>query len=129
MLANCRHSGSAHAQLLTNPSYSSNENARLSNKKTISPQDVMSALKDAELEEFLPRLEAELKSESFPQMTLPHLLSENSADELQSTTIPNATSATHTVTASRRRKLRRPAQLAKATTLPMPLMPRYWQHN
>jgi hypothetical protein len=35
----------------------------MSNKKTISPQDVMSALKDAELEGFLPRLEAELKSE------------------------------------------------------------------
>ena len=34
----------------------------MSNKKTISPQDVMSALKDAELEGFLPRLEAELKS-------------------------------------------------------------------
>jgi hypothetical protein len=55
----------AYAQLLTKFSYSSNENARLSNKKTISPQDVMSALKDAELEEFLPRLEAELKSEPF----------------------------------------------------------------
>jgi hypothetical protein len=54
---------SAYAQLLNNYLYSSNENARLSNKKTISPQDVMSALKDAELEEFLPRLEAELKSE------------------------------------------------------------------
>jgi ABC-type transport system involved in cytochrome bd biosynthesis fused ATPase/permease subunit len=48
--------------LLTIPPYSANENARLSNKKTISPQDVISALKDAELEEFIPRLEAELKS-------------------------------------------------------------------
>jgi len=38
----------------------------MSNKKTISPQDVMSALKDAELEGFLPRLEAELKSKSLP---------------------------------------------------------------
>jgi DNA polymerase epsilon subunit 3 len=42
--------------------FSSNDLARMSNKKTISPQDVMSALKDAELEGFLPRLEAELKS-------------------------------------------------------------------
>jgi ABC-type transport system involved in cytochrome bd biosynthesis fused ATPase/permease subunit len=48
--------------LLINSPYSANENARLSNKKTISPQDVISALKDAELEEFIPRLEAELKS-------------------------------------------------------------------
>jgi hypothetical protein len=38
----------------------------MSNKKTISPQDVMSALKDAELEGFLPRLEAELKSTFMP---------------------------------------------------------------
>ena len=44
------------------PCLSSNDLARMSNKKTISPQDVMSALKDAELEGFLPRLEAELKS-------------------------------------------------------------------
>jgi len=44
--------------------FSSNDLARMSNKKTISPQDVMSALKDAELEGFLPRLEAELKSTS-----------------------------------------------------------------
>jgi hypothetical protein len=49
--------------LLTQNAYSSNDLARMSNKKTISPQDVMSALKDAELEGFLPRLEAELKSE------------------------------------------------------------------
>jgi hypothetical protein len=62
MVATSRRPASAHAQLLTTYPYSSNENARLSNKKTISPQDVMSALKDAELEEFLPRLEAELKS-------------------------------------------------------------------
>ncbi|KAL1586866.1 hypothetical protein WHR41_03996 [Cladosporium halotolerans] len=39
----------------------SNDLARMGGKKTISPQDVMSALKDAELEGFLPRLEAELK--------------------------------------------------------------------
>ncbi|SMQ46865.1 unnamed protein product [Zymoseptoria tritici ST99CH_3D7] len=39
----------------------SNDNAQAGGKKTISPQDVMAALKDAELEEFIPRLEAELK--------------------------------------------------------------------
>ncbi|EME89177.1 uncharacterized protein MYCFIDRAFT_185572 [Pseudocercospora fijiensis CIRAD86] len=39
----------------------SNDNAQAGGKKTISPQDVMAALKDAELEGFLPRLEAELK--------------------------------------------------------------------
>ncbi|KXT12127.1 hypothetical protein AC579_7505, partial [Pseudocercospora musae] len=46
----------------------SNDNAQAGGKKTISPQDVMAALKDAELEGFLPRVEAELKS------TLPALL-------------------------------------------------------
>jgi hypothetical protein len=51
--------------------FSSNDLARMSNKKTISPQDVMSALKDAELEGFLPRLEAELKS-MFHSSNLPH---------------------------------------------------------
>ena len=44
---------------------SSNELAQAGGKKTISPQDVMASLKDAELEGFMPRLEAELKSESF----------------------------------------------------------------
>ncbi|CZT22665.1 uncharacterized protein RCC_08370 [Ramularia collo-cygni] len=39
----------------------SNDNAQAGGKKTILPQDVMAALKDAELEEFLPRLDAELK--------------------------------------------------------------------
>nr|POE54877.1 dna polymerase epsilon subunit d [Quercus suber] len=39
----------------------SNENARTNNKKTIAPTDVFAALKDAELENFLPRLEAELQ--------------------------------------------------------------------
>ncbi|KAK4560320.1 hypothetical protein LTR86_005515 [Recurvomyces mirabilis] len=39
----------------------SNENAQASGKKTIMPPDVVAALKDAEFEEFLPRLEAELK--------------------------------------------------------------------
>ncbi|TKA82909.1 hypothetical protein B0A55_01160 [Friedmanniomyces simplex] len=38
------------------------ENAQLSNKKTIMPPDVVTALKDAEFESFLPRLDAELKS-------------------------------------------------------------------
>lgn len=42
--------------------YSSNELAQSSGKKTIQPQDVMSCIKDAELEHFLPRLEAELQS-------------------------------------------------------------------
>lgn len=41
---------------------SSNDNAQASGKKTIAPHDVIAALKDAELEHFLPRLEAELKS-------------------------------------------------------------------
>lgn len=48
--------------LLTPFCSSSNDLARMGGKKTISPQDVISALKDAELEGFLPRLEAELKS-------------------------------------------------------------------
>jgi len=39
----------------------SNELAQSSGKKTIQPQDVMSCIKDAELEHFLPRLEAELQ--------------------------------------------------------------------
>ncbi|KAK5123102.1 hypothetical protein LTR85_003300 [Meristemomyces frigidus] len=38
-----------------------NENAQSSGKKTIMPPDVVAALKDAEFEDFLPRLEAELK--------------------------------------------------------------------
>ncbi|EGP91907.1 uncharacterized protein MYCGRDRAFT_29087, partial [Zymoseptoria tritici IPO323] len=46
----------------------SNDNAQAGGKKTISPQDVMAALKDAELEEFIPRLEAELKSEPAKKM-------------------------------------------------------------
>jgi hypothetical protein len=45
---------------------SSNDLAHMGGKKTISPQDVLSALKDAELDAFLPRLEAELKSMSLP---------------------------------------------------------------
>lgn len=43
-------------------STSANENAQSSGKKTIMPPDVVAALKDAEFEDFLPRLEAELKS-------------------------------------------------------------------
>ncbi|EME50092.1 hypothetical protein DOTSEDRAFT_119071 [Dothistroma septosporum NZE10] len=39
----------------------SNDNAQASGKKTISPHDVMAALKDAELEHFLPVVEAQLK--------------------------------------------------------------------
>lgn len=42
--------------------YSSSENAQSNGKKTIVPQDVINALKDAEFESFLPRVEAELKS-------------------------------------------------------------------
>jgi hypothetical protein len=45
---------------------SSNDNAQAAGKKTISPQDVIAALKDAEFEGFVPRLEAELKSKPFP---------------------------------------------------------------
>lgn len=48
---------------------SSNDNAQASGKKTIAPQDVIAALKDAELESFLPRLEAELKS-MFPSAAI-----------------------------------------------------------
>jgi hypothetical protein len=44
--------------------HSSNDNAQAAGKKTISPLDVIAALKDAEFEGFVPRLEAELKSES-----------------------------------------------------------------
>ncbi|KAF2771645.1 histone-fold-containing protein [Teratosphaeria nubilosa] len=39
----------------------SSDNAQSSGKKTILPQDVLASLKDAEFENFLPRLEAELK--------------------------------------------------------------------
>ncbi|KAF1825969.1 histone-fold-containing protein [Dissoconium aciculare CBS 342.82] len=39
----------------------SNDNAQAAGKKTISPLDVIAALKDAEFEGFVPRLEAELK--------------------------------------------------------------------
>jgi hypothetical protein len=67
----------------------------MSNKKTISPQDVMSALKDAELEGFLPRLEAELKS-MFRSSNLPTQI--RPTNIIQSTTTPNATSVTHTAT-------------------------------
>ena len=42
---------------------SSSENAQANGKKTIMPHDVTAALKETEFEEFLPRLEAELKSE------------------------------------------------------------------
>ena len=83
-------------KVFTNTMYfSSNDLARMSNKKTISPQDVMSALKDAELEGFLPRLEAELKS----MFNLAHIFAiarTKPANMTQSTTTPNATSATPT---------------------------------
>ncbi|EMD01184.1 hypothetical protein BAUCODRAFT_61755 [Baudoinia panamericana UAMH 10762] len=39
----------------------SSENVQASGKKTVMPPDVMAALKDAEFENFLPRLDAELK--------------------------------------------------------------------
>jgi hypothetical protein len=45
-----------------NISHSSNEIAQSSGKKTIQPSDVTAALKDCEFEEFIPRLEKELKS-------------------------------------------------------------------
>lgn len=56
----------------------------------------MSALKDAELEGFLPRLEAELKSRSLASHHA-FTLRTRPADMIQSTTTPNATSVTHTV--------------------------------
>lgn len=43
---------------------SSNEIAQSSGKKTISPQDVMEAMKDCEFEDFLDRLHQELRSMS-----------------------------------------------------------------
>jgi len=43
-------------------SSSSNEYAQLEGKKTIQPADVIAALKENEFEHFIPRLEAELKS-------------------------------------------------------------------
>ena len=58
----------------------------------------MSALKDAELEVFLPRLEAELKSMSNPSSHVP-IAQIRSANMTQSTMTPNVTSATHTVIA------------------------------
>ena len=77
--------------------FSSNDLARMSNKKTISPQDVMSALKDAELEGFLPRLEAELKSRFY--LNSHHHCKSRPTDMAQSTTTLNATSVTHTAIA------------------------------
>lgn len=44
-------------------SFSSNEYAQLEGKKTIQPADVIAALKENEFEHFIPRLEAELKSD------------------------------------------------------------------
>lgn len=41
---------------------SANENAAASNRKTITPQDVLNALDELEFAEFRPRLEAELIS-------------------------------------------------------------------
>jgi DNA polymerase epsilon subunit 3 len=46
-------------------SSSSNEYAQLEGKKTIQPADVIAALKENEFEHFIPRLEAELKSNIF----------------------------------------------------------------
>jgi hypothetical protein len=45
---------------------SSNEYAQLEGKKTIQPADVIAALKENEFEHFIPRLEAELKSNIDP---------------------------------------------------------------
>lgn len=45
---------------------SSNEYAQLEGKKTIQPADVIAALKENEFEHFIPRLEAELKSNICP---------------------------------------------------------------
>lgn len=51
---------------------SSNDITQAGGKKTILPQDVMAALKDAELEAFIPRLGDELKSKSF-KTNIPHI--------------------------------------------------------
>lgn len=53
--------------------FSSNEIAQAAGKKTILPQDVIAALKDCELEGFIPRLESELKSTCFAARSL-HLI-------------------------------------------------------
>ena len=46
--------------------HSANESVQSSGKKTITPQDMMAALKDCEFAEFLPRVESELHSPSCP---------------------------------------------------------------
>ena len=51
-----------HGVLTEYPLFSSNEYAQLEGKKTIQPADVIAALKENEFEHFIPRLEAELKS-------------------------------------------------------------------
>ena len=51
-----------HRVLTEYPLLSSNEYAQLEGKKTIQPADVIAALKENEFEHFIPRLEAELKS-------------------------------------------------------------------
>jgi len=51
-----------HRILTEYPLLSSNEYAQLEGKKTIQPADVIAALKENEFEHFIPRLEAELKS-------------------------------------------------------------------
>lgn len=45
-----------------NTSVSANELTQAGGKKTIMPPEIITALRDAEFEDFLPRLEAELKS-------------------------------------------------------------------
>jgi len=52
---------------------SANELTQAGGKKTIMPPEIMTALKDAEFEDFLPRLEAELKSRFSPLRTSLHI--------------------------------------------------------
>lgn len=55
-------------------SCSANENAVKSSKKTIMPRDVLEAISQLELDDFRPRLEAELASRTPLSFTCPRLL-------------------------------------------------------
>ena len=62
-----------HIIVLRSRPRSANELTQAGGKKTIMPPEIMTALKDAEFEDFLPRLEAELKSRFSPLKTSLHI--------------------------------------------------------
>jgi hypothetical protein len=115
--------------MLTRFSISSNEYAQLEGKKTIQPADVIAALKENEFEHFIPRLEAELKSNIPPPPSLPKHSKTNVV--LQNTTQSNATNETPTAARSAKKKRQKPAktvnpQTAEQKTEILMQMPRCW---